>query len=115
VQRTRSIREEVVMGIIAEMPKGPFCQSCGIPLETPDQFGTDAEGMRINDYCVYCFRDGAFTEPNISREQMIAKVADLLARIEEMPEAQAQKKAESTIPNLKRWDHMHVPGEFRES
>jgi hypothetical protein len=45
MQRTRSIREEVVIG-------------------------TDAEGMRINDYCVYCFRDGAFTEPNISREQM---------------------------------------------
>jgi hypothetical protein len=101
------------MGIIAEMPKGPFCQSCGMPLDEPEQFGTDAAGTRINDYCVYCYRDGCFTEPLITREQMIAKVADLLTRIEEIPEEEAQGTAESLIPNLKRWDHMSEPGHRR--
>jgi len=103
------------MGLIAEMPKGPFCQSCGMPLEEPQQFGTDASGTRVNDYCVYCYREGHFTEPHITREQMIAKVADLLARIEEIPPTEAQETADRTIPHLKRWNHMHEPGEHRPS
>ena len=41
------------------------CQSCGMPLEKPDDFGTEANGFRINDYCHYCFQNGTFTEPNI--------------------------------------------------
>lgn len=69
-----------------------------MPLEEPEQVGTDAAGMRINDYCEYCYHDGRFPEPHITREQMIAKVADLLARIEEMPPTEAQETADRTIP-----------------
>ena len=102
------------MGLIAEIPKGPFCQSCGMALEEPEQFGTDADGTRINDYCRDCYRDGLFTEPHITREQMIAKVADLMARIEDIPPIEAQETADR-IPHLKRWNHMHEPGEHRQS
>jgi hypothetical protein len=46
---------------MGEQPKGPFCQSCSMPLEKPDDFGTGAEGFRVNDYCHYCFDKSAFT------------------------------------------------------
>ncbi len=52
---------------------GPFCQSCGMPLEKPDDFGTGSHGFRINDYCHYCFQGGAFTEPKITMKEMIDK------------------------------------------
>lgn len=37
-----------------------FCQSCGMPL-TDEVRGTNADGSKSDDYCVYCFKDGAFT------------------------------------------------------
>ena len=56
-------------------PKGPFCQSCGMPLNR-DQLGggTNADGSRTTEYCSHCFQDGRFTEPNISVDEMMAKV-----------------------------------------
>ena len=40
---------------MGERPNGPFCQSCGMPLVKPEDFGTAADGFRINDYCHFCF------------------------------------------------------------
>jgi AraC family transcriptional regulator len=51
-------------------PEGPFCQSCAMPLENPSQFGTDANGVRVNDYCHYCFKNGKFTDQHITMKQM---------------------------------------------
>lgn len=83
-------------------PKGPFCQSCGMPMEKPDDFGMNADGFRNNDYCRYCFKDGSFTEPHITREQMIEKIAGM-APMMRMTEAQAREMAKGFIPRLKRW------------
>mgnify|MGYP003308943750 CR=1 FL=1 len=37
-----------------------FCQSCGMPL-TEEILGTNADGSKNEDYCIYCMKDGAFT------------------------------------------------------
>ena len=37
-----------------------FCQSCGIPL-TDENRATNANGSRSEDYCMYCYKNGAFT------------------------------------------------------
>ena len=37
-----------------------FCQSCGMPL-TEEILGTNADGSKNEDYCIYCYKDGAFT------------------------------------------------------
>jgi len=34
-----------------------FCQSCGMPL-TADLLGTNADGSRNMDYCIFCYKDG---------------------------------------------------------
>ena len=39
-----------------------FCQSCGMPMDTPELFGTNADGSKNEDYCTYCFKDGKFTQ-----------------------------------------------------
>ena len=36
------------------------CQSCGMPL-TDDVLGTNADGSKNEEYCIYCYKDGAFT------------------------------------------------------
>ena len=38
-----------------------FCQSCGMPLN--DQvLGTNADGSKNEDYCIYCYREGKFLQ-----------------------------------------------------
>ena len=84
-------------------PRGPFCQSCSMPMEKPDDFGTDAAGFRMNDYCKFCFKAGAFTEPAMTKEQMIERVGRLLVERVRMPEEQAVAMANEFVPKLKRW------------
>lgn len=46
-----------------------FCQSCGMPL-SEEVFGTNADGSKNDEYCVYCYKDGAFTM-DCSMDEMI--------------------------------------------
>jgi len=89
----------------SKMPKEPFCQSCGMPMEIPEDFGTNADQSKNKDYCGFCFRNGRFIDPNITMEQMIDKVADILATNMKMPEAKAKGIADAVIPKLKRWQN----------
>ncbi|MEW6087148.1 MAG: zinc ribbon domain-containing protein [bacterium] len=84
-------------------PDGPFCQSCGMPLEGVDDYGTDTDGSKNNEYCCYCFQKGKFIEPNISMDEMIEKVTKYMVAQMKMMEFQAEKTVEKFIPKLKRW------------
>lgn len=37
---------------------------------TEDNRGTEADGSRSEDYCIYCYKDGRFTQ-DMTMEQMI--------------------------------------------
>ena len=50
---------------------GVLCQSCGAGLRHAADFGTDAEGTRVAEYCRRCFRDGRFTEPDLTFEELV--------------------------------------------
>lgn len=82
-------------------PQGPFCQSCAMPMVKPEDFGTNADGSPNQEYCHYCFQNGAFTAPDITVEQMIAKCAEIMRQMN-IPEAQIEQ-AKAFIPMLKRW------------
>ena len=47
-----------------------ICQSCGMPLTNPEQFGTNADGSMNQDYCIYCYKDGKFID-DVSMEEYI--------------------------------------------
>lgn len=86
-----------------EQPAGPFCQSCGMPMEKPEDFGTNADGSKNEEYCKFCYQLGQFTELDITMEQMIDKVAAIMTNIKGMTEDQAKEMANSFVPKLKRW------------
>ena len=73
-----------------------------MPMEKPEDFGMSADGFRNNDYCQYCYKDGRFTEPRITMDQMIDKVASMAGKMN-MSEAQAREMAKGFIHKLKRW------------
>jgi hypothetical protein len=82
--------------------KGPFCQSCGMPLSRdPGRGGTNLDGSRSTEYCSHCYQSGRFTEPSISVEEMMERVEGKL-RSMHIPGFVSRRVARD-IPQLKRW------------
>lgn len=81
------------------------CQSCGIPLVHPDQYGTNRDGSENSEYCKYCFQNGLFTDPNMTVEQMIENSISYMVNGLKMNEAKARSLSQIIIPQLKRWRH----------
>jgi hypothetical protein len=83
-------------------PKGPICQSCGMPLAKDQQGGgTNADGSKSAEYCSKCYVNGQFTNSDMTASQMqeLAK-----AKLKEMgfPGFMAGFFTKN-IPRLKRW------------
>lgn len=78
------------------------CQSCGMPLEKDEHFGTEKDGSKSSDYCTYCYQNGAFVSPDMTMAQMVDICVPYLVQ-GGMAEAQARSVMESTLPKLKRW------------
>jgi Putative zinc ribbon domain len=87
----------------SQEPLGPFCQSCAMPMEKMEDFGTDRNGCRINAYCRHCYQNDAFTDPDITLEQMINRCVEIMAQQKIMPAEQARSLMTTVIPGLQRW------------
>ena len=83
-------------------PKGPYCQSCGMPLSKDEKGGgTEADGRKSSQYCSHCYTDGRFTDPNLTAEQMMEKVQTKMKEMH-IP-AFLAKSFTKDIPRLERW------------
>lgn len=80
------------------------CQSCGMPMgDKTELYGTNADGGKNDDYCIFCFKSGAFTE-EINIEQMIELcVPHMLKKGADFTEESARKMLKKFLPTLKRW------------
>lgn len=78
-----------------------------MPLKNDQDFGTNADGSRNEDYCVYCFKDGQFTQ-DYSMEEMIQHCAQFVEEFNKDSEMkftreQAVEEMRAFFPYLKRW------------
>lgn len=78
-----------------------YCQSCGMPL-TSQLLGTEKDGQKSAEYCLYCYENGAYKESGITMEQMIEMCVPHM-KAHGMPEEEARKLMNSALPQLKRW------------
>lgn len=83
--------------------KGIICQSCGMPMQKDEDFGTDADGTKNGEFCHFCFKDGGFIDEGITMEQKIDKLVDIAAARMKIPREQVRAHALEIIPTLKRW------------
>ena len=80
------------------------CQSCGMPLsELFGNYGTNRDGSNNSEYCSVCFKNGEFTNPKQTMEQMIQSSIDNMTNDLQMPLETATSLAQSVIPSLRRW------------
>ena len=83
-------------------PEGPVCQSCGMPLSMDEKGGgTEDDGSRSAEYCSHCYHGGTFTLPDLTVDQMTARVKAKMLEMS-VPESVATGMA-SQVRGLKRW------------
>lgn len=83
-----------------------FCQSCGMPLSDVNK-GTNADGSQNNDFCIYCYKEGRFTQ-DFSMSQMIEFCLQFTDQINKetgwnLTPVQAKEQMLQYFPQLKRW------------
>ncbi|KAJ50093.1 hypothetical protein BD780_004200 [Clostridium tetanomorphum] len=80
-----------------------YCQSCGMPIIDEKEFGTNKDGSKNNEYCIYCFEQGAFKD-DMTMEQMIDFcVPHMVKANPNMNEKEAKENLQKFFPTLKRW------------
>ena len=83
-----------------------YCQSCGMPL-TEEILGTNADGSKNEDYCIYCYKDGAFTS-DLTMEEMIEFCTQFVDEYnknsgQKLGKEEYKEMLRQYFPNLKRW------------
>jgi len=90
---------------VKPMEERKFCQCCAMPLDKPEDAGTEADGTPSGDYCRYCYQKGAFTAPDATMDDIIA--FNLKFNEENGypfgPRDEAEKMMRGWFPTLKRW------------
>lgn len=79
-----------------------ICQSCGMPMEAAEDFGTNADGSKSKEYCQFCWQDGEFTA-DVDLAEFIEMQVQIAVEKMGMDEAEAREVAETTLPELDRW------------
>ncbi len=83
------------------MAKRKICQSCMMPLKNDEDYGLEADGSK-SIYCHHCYKDGEFTTPDITMEEMKEFCIDLMHKEFKFPRWLA-KLMYSNIHTLERW------------
>lgn len=81
-----------------------ICQSCCMPLNEDELCGTEVDGEKSRDYCIYCYKDGEFTRPDSTLDMMIDISAEVWADKDvNVTVEQAKTQLKKKMPLLKRW------------
>jgi len=83
-----------------------LCQSCGMPL-TPEILGTNADGTQNEEYCIYCYKDGAFTD-DLTMEEMVESCAQFVDEYnkstgQNLTQEELKSMLRQYYPTLNRW------------
>ena len=72
-----------------------------MPLDNSEMLGTERDGTKNQEYCKYCYRQGAFVNPDMTLGQMSSFITTKMKSMN-MNEDIIQK-AVSSLPYLNRW------------
>lgn len=94
-------------------PRQLICQCCGMPLED-EMISHDKDGSLNEDYCKWCFADGAYTYSNMD-DLIEVCVKNMVG--EHFTEQQAHDYMVELLPKLdywKRYEQLSDHGQFEE-
>ncbi len=84
-----------------------ICQSCGMNMNSPEDFGANADATPNQEYCTYCYQNGAFTRDVTMEEMLESNLKFLDHWNEETGHAYTANEARPLLrkflSTLKRW------------
>ena len=83
-----------------------FCQSCSMPIDDINDRGTEKDQSKSTEYCKYCYKDGAFTEPEMTFEEMKSTVTIQMQQMNLSHDI--IQKSLDRLAHLKRWQREAV-------
>ena len=81
--------------------KNKICQSCGMPITSNEQLGTNKDGSINYDYCKYCYINGEFID-KVTMQEYIEKCSKYGFQAG-MTNEEMKKYCMKLFPTLKRW------------
>ncbi len=84
-----------------------ICQSCGMPMGNEDLYGTNADGSKNSEYCIYWYKKGIFLQ-NLTMDEMIEHCAQFVNEVNKgLPNPITKEEyigqMKMYFPHLKRW------------
>ena len=76
------------------------CQSCGMPITSDEELGTNNDGSISQDYCKYCFTNGEFID-KVSMEEYI-EMCSQFGEQAGMTNEEMKEHCTKLFPTLKR-------------
>ena len=78
-----------------------------MPMTDESMFGTNGDGTKNSDYCIYCYKDGKFTQ-DFTMDEMIEHCAQFVNEVNKgLPQPITKEEyigqMKMYFPNLKRW------------
>ena len=77
-----------------------------MPIGKPELRGTEKDGSKSQEYCLYCYQNGAFINPGMNMEEMKTLVKGQMEKMKMEPNI--INIALKSIPHLKRWSTVNV-------
>ena len=93
---------DVSINTLLGSPRKLICQCCGMPLED-ELMSREPDGSLNEDYCKWCYTDGAFTYQ--SMDALIDYCAGAMAN-EAFPPEQVRAYLKDLLPKLKHWQSL---------
>jgi hypothetical protein len=72
-----------------------------MPIDKPSDQGTEKDGSLSDQYCKYCYKDGSFTDPEMSLNKMKTICVQEMQK-QGLPAVLIEQTL-AMLPTLKRW------------
>ena len=95
-----SILFDVSINTLLGAPRKLFCQCCGMPLTEDAHISRETDGSFNEDYCTWCYHDGAFVYP--TKENLIDDLVEHFSG-PQFPQEQARSYYEQMLGQLTHW------------
>lgn len=69
-----------------------------------NNFGSATDGSPVSEYCMFCYKDGDFTNPDQTVDGMVQSSIDFMTSNLGFSAEEATQMSNDVIPGLKRWN-----------
>ena len=92
---------DVSINTLLGSPRQLICQCCGMPLNEDDMISREPDGSYNEDYCKWCYTDGAFAYE--SKDALLEFLISHMPNPDSTPEEVRKSQYDQYLSQLKHW------------